>query len=235
MDLVIQRTGTEMVLNTSLGRKVPTIFFSTNFGNAGEGGKKDGINTCESFSLANHNEQEVTVIVVAYRLVTSSQAYSLVTTGLLRSKYHTWIFTPGVRDYMLALVSTSNDEGWNTFDILKRGKTAGLLLTDLGLVFPDLSEDLRIVMLSEADDTKNRRLDFNEFVVLLTELKSGALRSAEPTFNEEKAPPNFLQDMDEDLGEEQISSSLLLQPAKSLSLSFVILSACLLFGDSIQV
>ena len=47
-------------------------------------------------------------------------------------------------------------------------------------------------MLTEADDNVDRRLDFKEFVAIVTELKTGALRSAEPFFTDEEAPAEFL-------------------------------------------
>lgn len=39
----------------------------------------------------------------------------------------------------------------------------------------------------------NRQLDFMEFVAIVDELSTGALRSAEPQYTEEPAPAEFLQ------------------------------------------
>ena len=41
------RSMVQMVLNTSIGRKVPTQAFNTDYGNARGGATKDGANTCE--------------------------------------------------------------------------------------------------------------------------------------------------------------------------------------------
>ena len=67
-------------------------------------------------------------------------------------------------------VSCSNGvaEGWRVFDVFKRGKTAGLVLTDLAIKYPDADEPMLIVMLQEADDSKDRRLDFAEFSAVIS-------------------------------------------------------------------
>jgi hypothetical protein len=108
-----------------------------------------------------------------------------------------------VRKYVMDLVQVSNDAGWQEFDLFKRGKAQGLTLSDLGIIFPAkptpsaqgpccVSEDLLLSMLTEADDNADRRLDFIEFVAIVAELETGALRSAEPSFTEEEAPAEFL-------------------------------------------
>ena len=108
-----------------------------------------------------------------------------------------------VRQYVLDLVQASNDAGWREFDLFKRGKAQGLTLSDLGVIFPAeptpsaqgpccVSEDILLSMLTEADDNGDRRLDFTEFVAVVTELATGAIRSAEPLFTEEEAPAEFL-------------------------------------------
>jgi len=205
LDMIVQRMTTVMVLNTSLGRKVPTDVFERAYGNARGGAAKDGYNTCEVFALPEHSESVVTVIVVAFRLAQKPQAYSLVATGLIRPKYHAWITAAEgkVRQYVLDLVQASNDAGWREFDLFKRGKAQGLTLSDLGVIFPAeptpsaqgpccVSEDILLSMLTEADDNGDRRLDFTEFVAVVTELATGAIRSAEPLFTEEEAPAEFL-------------------------------------------
>lgn len=61
LDLLVQRTTTVMILNTSIGKKVPTDVFQRQYGNARGGTAKDGFNTCEVFSIAEHPESVVTV------------------------------------------------------------------------------------------------------------------------------------------------------------------------------
>ena len=73
-----------------------------------------------------------------------------------------------------------------------RGKTAGLLLSDLIIKFSEANEEAILTMLEEGDDNKDRRLDFQEFKALAFELSTGALNSEPPVFSEEEAPPEFL-------------------------------------------
>ena len=82
------------------------------------------------------NRQQV--LVVAFRLAQGPQPYSLVATGLLRPKYHSWITAANglVREYVLGLVKDSNDQGWRELDLFNRGQTQGLTLRDMGVIFP---------------------------------------------------------------------------------------------------
>ena len=60
-----------------------------------------------------------------------------------------------MRDHMLGLVFGSATDavfpppeqgleaGWQEFDRFKRGKTAGLMLADIGLIFPKASDEVR--------------------------------------------------------------------------------------------
>ena len=41
--------------------------------------------------IPSHEASTVTVVVVAFRLLSAQQDYALVVTGLLRPKYHAWI------------------------------------------------------------------------------------------------------------------------------------------------
>ena len=45
--------------------------------------------------------------------------------------------------------------------------------------------------MTEADDDKNRKFGFLEFSALMIDCKSGALRSKEPVYTEEKAEAAF--------------------------------------------
>jgi len=91
LDLIVQRTTQVMVLNASIGKKVETDVFERGYGNARGAATKDGFNTCEHFAIPEHSQSVITVIIVAFRLAQSPQAYSLVVTGMLRPKYHAWI------------------------------------------------------------------------------------------------------------------------------------------------
>jgi hypothetical protein len=122
LDLIVQMSTTEMVLNTSIGKKVPTQSFMTDLGNGGA--TKDGSNTCEKVIVPSHDLSTVTVAVVAFRLVSPLQEYSLVVSGLMRPKYHFWITTLGGRVRKAVLDASKNgadlEAGWLQFDLYKR-------------------------------------------------------------------------------------------------------------------
>lgn len=207
LDLVVQREGMSMVLNTSIGKQMPTRSFQTDFGNARGGPMKDGANTCEVFVLPTHEESIVTVVVVAFRLVSAQQAYSVVAKGLLRPKYYTWIYAldGAIAAYLLDISTNGLEAGWTQLDLFQRGMLNGLLLQDFEIVFPDASEDVLLELLTEADDNRDRKLDYAEFVALVTELRTGALRAAEPAYTEEPAPPDLLSSTNDDKNTETTS------------------------------
>jgi hypothetical protein len=122
LDLIVQMSTTEMVLNTSIGKKVPTQSFIFRLGNGGP--TKDGSNTCEKVVIPSHGESTITVAVVAFRLVSPMQEYSLVVSGLTRPKYHFWITTLGGRVRKVVLDASKNgvdmEAGWLQFDLYKR-------------------------------------------------------------------------------------------------------------------
>ena len=122
LDLIVQMSTTQMVLNTSIGKKVPTQAFITDLGNGGA--TKDGSNTCEKVIVPSHDLSTVTVAVVAFRLVSPLQEYSLVVSGLMRPKYHFWITTLGGRVRKAVLDASKNgadlEAGWLQFDLYKR-------------------------------------------------------------------------------------------------------------------
>ena len=166
------------------------------FGNSGSNAnaKKDGSNTCEQIVLPQHKEMSVTIIVVAFRLMTPSQPYSLTASGLLRTKYKTWFeaLNGKVREHLIAVTVPDLQAGWKALDVFNRGKDKGIELTDFKIIFPAASDAVLLDLMTEADDDKNRKFGFLEFSALMIDCKSGALRSKEPVYTEEKADAAFL-------------------------------------------
>lgn len=66
----------------------------------------------------------------------------------------------------------------------------------------------------------NRQLDFMEFVAIVDELSTGALRSAEPLYTEEQAPAEFLQKVAANQMQTKTSSARLLTPSSCVATLF---------------